>query len=187
MDMRESLRGYDEQESTNEQESKKVEGSVFENFNKERLARGLGWFSIGLGIAGIMAPRTLAKFLGTRNHEFLFRIMGMREIASGVGILTQRRPAGWLWARVGGDIVDLVGLGKALKSKGAKPVNIAIATAAVTGVTALDLRCAQELSDGREAAERRVKVKKTILINRSADELYGHWRFSESAAIHEKS
>jgi hypothetical protein len=130
MDIRESLPGYDEQAS------KKVERSVFENLNKERLARGLGWFSIGLGIAGIMTPRTLARVLGTRNHGVLFRVMGMREIVTGVGILTQRRPAGWLWARVGGDIMDLVGLGKALNSKGAKPVNIAIATAAVTSITA---------------------------------------------------
>jgi hypothetical protein len=69
MDIRESLPGYDEQAS------KKVERSVFENLNKERLARGLGWFSIGLGIAGIMTPRTLARVLGTRNHGVLFRII----------------------------------------------------------------------------------------------------------------
>jgi uncharacterized membrane protein len=150
--------------------------SAFDNFDKERLAHRLGWFSIGLGIAGIIAPRTLARFLGTRNHGVLFRIMGMREIASGVGILTQRRPAGWLWARVGGDIIDLVALGSALKSKDAKPLNIAIATTAVTGVTALDIRCAQELSDGRAGPDRPVKVKKTILINRSPDELYRAWR-----------
>jgi uncharacterized membrane protein len=152
------------------------EASAFENFDKERLARGLGWFSIGIGLAGVIAPRAFAGFLGTRKHGVLFRIMGMREIASGVGILTQRRPAGWLWARVGGDIIDLVALGKALESKRAKPVNIAIATAAVTGVTALDLRCAREFSDGREAPDRLVKVKKTILINRAPDELYRCWR-----------
>jgi uncharacterized membrane protein len=146
------------------------------NLDGERLTRGLGWFSIGIGLAGVIAPRAFARFLGTRNHGVLFRIVGMREIASGVGILIQHRPAGWLWARVGGDIMDLVALGKVLKSKRAKPVNIAIATAAVTGVTALDLRCARELSAGREADDRLVKVKKTILINRSPDELYRHWR-----------
>jgi uncharacterized membrane protein len=54
--------------------------------------------------------------------------------------------------------------------------NVAIATAAVTGVAAQDVRCAQELSDGLEAPDRLIKVKKTILINRSPDELYRHWR-----------
>ena len=57
-----------------------------ESLDKERRARGLGWFSIGLGLVEIVAPRRLARFLGVRNHGVLFRIMGLREIASGVGI-----------------------------------------------------------------------------------------------------
>jgi uncharacterized membrane protein len=161
---------------TQQRDWNNLESGGFENFDSERLARGLGWFGIGLGLAEIMAPRTLARFLGTRNHEILFRMMGLRDIATGVGILTQRRPAKWLWARVGGDIMDLAVLGRAFESESAKPVNVAIATAAVTGVAALDVRCAQELSDGLEAPDRLIKVKKTILINRSPDELYRDWR-----------
>jgi uncharacterized membrane protein len=160
---------------TQDRDLKRPEAGAFD-LDRDRLTRGLGWFSIGIGVVGVIAPRAFARFLGTRNHGVLFRIMGIREIASGVGILTKRRPAGWLWARVGGDIIDLIGLRKALQSKSAKPVNIAIATAAVTGVTALDLRCARELTDGREAADRLMKVKKTILINRAPDELYQCWR-----------
>jgi uncharacterized membrane protein len=146
-----------------------------ESLDKERLARGLGWFSIGLGLVEIVAPRRLARFLGVRNHGVLFRIMGLREIASGVGILSQRQRTGWLWARVGGDIIDLLALGKVAKSETVKPINIAIATAAVAGVTVLDVRCAQELSDGAQATDHTVKVKKTILINRSHEDLYRHW------------
>jgi uncharacterized membrane protein len=154
------------------------ESGRFEDFDGEQLARGLGWFSIGLGMVELLAPRALARFLGTGSHGVLFRVMGLREIGSGVGILTQRRPAGWLWARVGGDIIDLIALGSALTSKHAKPANIAIAAAAVTGVTALDLRCAEELSYGRLAIARptNVNVTKTLLINRPADELYREWR-----------
>jgi uncharacterized membrane protein len=143
--------------------------------NAERVARSLGWLSIGLGLVEIMAPRSLAKFLGTRNHGFLFRLVGLREIASGIGILTQERPADWLWARVAGDIIDLSLLGRAFQSGHAHPVNIAVATAAVAGVTALDARCAQELSNHGTATNDSV-VKKSILINRSAEELYQHWR-----------
>jgi uncharacterized membrane protein len=153
-----------------------IKSNASESLDGERLARGLGWFSIGVGLAEIVAPRRLARFLGVRNHGILFRVMGLREIASGVGILSQRRPAGWLWARVGGDIIDLVALGKVMKSEPVKPVNIAIATAAVAGVTVLDVRCAQEVSDGKQATDHTVKVKKTILINRSSEELYRHWR-----------
>jgi uncharacterized membrane protein len=154
------------------------EASAFENPDAERLARTLGWFGIGVGLVEIIAPYRLARFLGIRNHVVLLRVMGLREIANGIGILTQRRPAGWLWARVGGDIIDLAALGKAFKSDAAKPVNIAVATAAVAGATALDVRCAQELSrsNGTVTVDRTVKVKKTILINRSPEELYRHWR-----------
>ena len=145
---------------------------------EEQIARGLGWFSIGLGVAELVAPRALAKFLGVKDRSFLLRVMGLREIASGVGILTQRRPAGWLWARVGGDIIDLAGLGMAFSSDRAKPANLAVATAAVAGVTALDVCCAQELSrsDGAATARRTVRVTKTITINRRPEELYRFWR-----------
>ena len=159
-----------------EEKPRSVKSNAFESLDGERLARSLGWFSIGLGLAEVMAPRSFARFLGIRNHGILFRVMGLREIATGIGILTQRRPVEWLWARVGGDIIDLVALGKVSKSKPVKPVNVTIATAAVAGVTALDLRCAQELSDGLQALDHTVKVKKTILINRSPEELYHHWR-----------
>ena len=104
--------------------------------------------------------------------------MGLREIATGVGILTQRRPAGWLWARVGGDIVDLAGLAMALASNDVKRANIAVATTAVAGVTALDVCCAQELSrkDGAATSRRAVRVTKAIMINRPSEELYRFWR-----------
>src|SRR5689334_5578721 len=73
--------------------------------NEERLAHGLGWFSIGLGLIEILTPKTLERFLGIQQHRLLIRVMGLREIASGIGILAGRRPAGWLWARVAGDLV----------------------------------------------------------------------------------
>ena len=37
----------------------------------------------------------------------LIRVYGMREIATGVGILSQDDPTPWLWGRVGGDVLDL--------------------------------------------------------------------------------
>src|SRR5215813_8833495 len=68
--------------------------------NEEKIARGLGWFSLGLGLAGIVAPRRLAKLIGLRgDHNVLFRVLGAREITSGVGILAGRRPnSNWMWS-----------------------------------------------------------------------------------------
>lgn len=146
--------------------------------NERTIASRLGWFSIGLGLIEVLAPRTLERFLGIRHHGFLLRMMGFREIASGVGILTGRRPSSWLWARVGGDLIDIAGLGMALNSDTAKPANIGLACAAVAGVTVLDLRCAQELSRNDDSAlsTRTVEVKKSIQINCSPAEVYKFWR-----------
>jgi len=77
-------------------------------------------------------------------------MMGLREVASGVAILNGRRPAGGLWARVGGDIIDLAGLAMAANSPYAKTKNIALAGASVAGVTALDVYSAQQLSRSGE-------------------------------------
>src|SRR3954454_20867272 len=87
----------------------------------ERLANGLGWFSIGLGAAELFAPGSVARLIGVDDDEgnrALLRFYGLREIAAGVGILTQPRPTGWLWGRVGGDLLDLATLGTAMASRG---------------------------------------------------------------------
>ena len=144
-----------------------VKPSALINGNEQQLACSLGWFSIGLGLTEVLAPRALERFLGIKHQGLLIRLMGLREIASGVGILSQSRPTRWLWARVGGDVLDIAGLGLVLDSATAKPANIAVAAAAVAGVTALDVCCAQELSriDGMPAETQVVRVRKSIQIN----------------------
>src|SRR4051794_18063213 len=71
--------------------------------NLNALVRGLGWFSVGLGLTQLLAPRGLSRLIGVREHPLLMRLFGLRELASGVGILASREPESWLWARVGGD------------------------------------------------------------------------------------
>lgn len=59
----------------------------------ESLATFLGWFSIGLGLAQFLGPRRMARMVGARDDESttaLMRVLGMREIASGVGIRRYR-------------------------------------------------------------------------------------------------
>jgi uncharacterized membrane protein len=148
----------------------------------EEIARGLGWFSIGLGVVEFCAPHAVERFLGLHRRASAVRLMGLREIVSGVGILTERRPAGWLWARLGGDVVDLASLGMALGSRRAKPANIGIAIAAVAGVTALDYCSAVELGakDDLASASKTAAVRKSIQINRSPAEVYRFWRNFEN-------
>jgi uncharacterized membrane protein len=147
----------------------------------EMLARGLGWFSIGLGLAEVAAPRDMAKLIGVRDdYRGLFRILGLREIASGVGILSGRGTgaplAASLWSRVGGDAIDLTLLGAALAAGRSDRRKLAVAVAAVAGVTALDMICAQRLSRGATTAIGGVRVLKSVTINRTPEELYKFWR-----------
>ena len=152
--------------------------SRLENMKEERLARALGWFSIGLGLTEVAAPRGIAKLVGVRgDHPGLIRFLGMREIAHGIGILTQRRPVKAVWSRVVGDAVDLACLGAALASPYAKRNRVTAAMAAVLGVTVADALCAQQLSRsvGVTTASGAIRVRQSIIINRSPEELYQFW------------
>ena len=72
----------------------------------ERLARGLGWFSIGLGLAELLLPRTLARASGLRGRETLLQVYGLREVATGLAILAARDPTPGVWSRGGGAARD---------------------------------------------------------------------------------
>ncbi|HTS78821.1 MAG TPA: SRPBCC family protein [Bryobacteraceae bacterium] len=137
------------------------------------LTQALGWFSIGLGAAELAIPGTLSKLIGVRDrHRPLLRSMGLREIAAGVGILVQRQPAGWMWARVAGDAIDLSLLGVALNSSHTRKSRAEIATAAIAGVTALDIVCGAR----RTKQSCPIRVKESIAVNKSSEECYRFWR-----------
>ena len=142
----------------------------------------LGWFSIGLGLAELAAPRAVAQLIGVEDEDRTRKVLrgyGVREIAAGIGILSRPQPAGWLWGRVAGDILDLSSLGSALSSSRSNRARVGAATAAVIGVTALDVRCALQLQRGttnggtsRSGAVRRTR---TIIVSRSPEETYRFW------------
>jgi uncharacterized membrane protein len=143
---------------------------------EERLAYGLGWLGIGLGLAELMMPRRLARTTGIPSrYRRLIRIMGLREIASGLGIVAQRKPAGAVWSRVAGDVIDLACLGVAFTSARADRRKLAGAVTAIAGATALDLLCAQQLTRGAETRNGALPVTVSLIIDRSPEDLYGYW------------
>jgi hypothetical protein len=117
------------------------------NQQTDSLARSLGWFSLALGAMELLAPRALTRALGVRGREELVAAYGVREIATGIGILSAADPAPWIWGRVGGDALDLTTLAAWLG--GRRRGNVLLALAAVAGVTALDVICARSLDAGR--------------------------------------
>jgi len=115
-------------------------------------ARLLGWFSIGLGAAEILFPKQVSRLAGNLSPGLL-QLFGLREIATGIGILTSEKPAKWVAARVAGDVLDLAELGVGIaQSTGSDRETAIVSTLAVAGVTALDVMCYTGLQAG-EALE----------------------------------
>jgi hypothetical protein len=76
----------------------------------EALSNLVGWLSLGLGITQATVPERIGAALGMEDWSELIRAYGIRNAATGIGILAQRHPTPWLWARVAGDALDLVTL-----------------------------------------------------------------------------
>jgi hypothetical protein len=118
--------------------------------NAAQFSRSLGWFSISLGLAELIAPRRLAHAIGvSENHDRLIRALGAREIASGLGLIALPKPTYFAWSRVAGDITDLSLLGAACSRVHSQPLSVSrshdddrrrltLAMAVVAAVTAVD-------------------------------------------------
>lgn len=150
------------------------------------LADGLGWFSVGLGLAEIAAPATLGRFIGldvNGRGRNLMRALGAREITAGLGLLSGRGRTGWMWSRVLGDAVDLALLGSAMSGTSNDRTRLGAATLAVAGVTAVDVVAAARLSRAAlspGSEDRGIEVVKAITIARTPSELYRYWRQLEN-------
>lgn len=166
--------------TVHERSSELWEKSGLKEIGAERVARGLGWISIGLGVAELLAPRAIARLCGGEGkHTGLIRLYGLREIAAGLMIFSQgKRPATGVWSRVAGDAVDLATLGVAALSPRTNKAGVAFAAANVMAVTAVDVMCAQELSrqEGSMTDSGAFRLKRSIVINRPAEEIYRYWR-----------
>jgi hypothetical protein len=106
----------------------------------QAVARALGWFSIGLGVAELLAPRAMARTTGLEGRERLLQVYGAREIAAGLAILLFSEKVG-AWTRVAGDALDIATLARGRNAKSAASLT------AVAGVAALDVYTAAALRE----------------------------------------
>jgi hypothetical protein len=151
---------------------------------KDSLARFLGWFSVGLGTVQAAAPRALCTVVGASTKgkaPTIMRLMGLRELAHGVGILARPRPAMWLWSRVAGDALDLglLGLNAARRPDGRRRTAFAIVN--VLALAVPDVREARHLSRRQGEPRSGKLVRKAVTINRSREEVEQRWRTTELA------
>src|SRR4051794_31151892 len=144
---------------------------------EKKLARFLGWFSLGLGIPQLVAPERVNDLIGIENDTTTKgwqRVVGVRELAAaGALIPSDRPPAVWLWARVAGDVKDLTLLGLALKNRSEDRDRTLGATAAVAGVMVADLYTAIRLNQATPEIAKQIRVAVTIREERA--DLHRRW------------
>ena len=84
------------------------------NTQAQSMARALGWFSIALGVAELVAPGSIKRNVGTPGPKGVVQGYGVREIVSGIAILASPKPVSMVWSRVAGDLLDIATLVPAL-------------------------------------------------------------------------
>lgn len=142
-------------------------------------ARALGWFSVGLGAAQLLAPGALARLIGARDTSgtrLILRALGAREVTSGLAILRGERTERWLWGRAVGDAMDLGFLGAAWSARRSDHMRLGATGAAVAGVAVLDVLAARRAHRGEETAPGGVEVSRSVTIKTSPKELHRFWR-----------
>lgn len=146
-----------------------------------QLSAALGWIGVGIGLAEILMPRTIAQTAGLPIQPRLMRVLGTRELVTSAGILLQSQQTGWRWSRVAGDVLDLSLL--AWMGRRHQHRRLSLLTALLAGMTALDMlaaydkrrqRVAQRLTSGD------LRMHKSLYIQRPADECYRFWRNFEN-------
>ncbi|SDV46759.1 hypothetical protein [Chitinasiproducens palmae] len=119
------------------------------------VARGLGWFSIALGVTELLVPRAVAAFAGSTASPGRVRLYGLREIACGIGLLRANNPRGFVWARLAGDAVDLATVGADAGASAQARQRAAVAAVGLAGVATLDLGTAAALEYEQRRGRRR--------------------------------
>ena len=115
----------------------------------DRAARLLGWFSLGLGLAELIAPNRVTEAIGLEGKESLVRAYGTRQIVTGMTSLAVEADVG-VWSRVAGDLLDIGTIAVAMRDADDRQKrNAGIALAAVVGITLLDAFVAARLSSER--------------------------------------
>lgn len=155
------------------------------DLDDEQLATGLGWFSLALGGLQLAAPRFVNFVTGIDNRlksRALQRFVGVREIAAGAGILSQAQPYPFLAARVVGDVMDIAALALAMTSRRNGRIRVALSTALVGGITAVDVAATRRVAQdaGRLTEEGLLRVRASTTVNRPVADVYAFWRDFEN-------
>jgi hypothetical protein len=145
--------------------------------DKDSLAEFLGWFSIGLGTAQVMAPRMMCSLIGAGRDGVaprMMRMFGARELIQGTAILVRPRPTAWLWSRVAGDAIDLAMLGLiAVKND---RLRTALAISSVVAVTVPDVYESRFMMRRTGPVRSARLIRKAVTLDRPRGDVETAWR-----------
>src|SRR3954447_17051351 len=109
---------------------------------ERRLAKFLGIFSFGLGVAQLAAPERVNDLIGVKDTpktRAIQRAVGVQELTAAQGIFSFSPPTPVLWTRVAGDVLHLGLLVKALQNRRNDSSKLKNAIGAVAGIAIVDL------------------------------------------------
>jgi hypothetical protein len=118
------------------------------------VSMNIGMTAIGLGLWGSLFPGHVKRTLGiTAPTQMVQAVFGARELWTGYSLAGDPTKSGVLWARVAGDVFDIVALKALDNPQNPKRKTARAALGFVLAVTALDLITAVRMSDVKRNAE----------------------------------
>ncbi|MEU4402190.1 SRPBCC family protein [Micromonospora orduensis] len=153
----------------------------------QRRGRGLGWMSLGLGVAQLAATDTVRRISGvddSSTSRTVVPLVGARELVHAAGLLTSRRKSIWAWTRVAGDAMDLASLGMAIAHRrGRRRRRLVGVTGAIVGITVVDLLTAVQATRAKRIGAARglreggsMELTATTTIRKAPPTVYAFWR-----------
>lgn len=145
----------------------------------------LGALSASLGIVALTQPRSIAEAIGLNSDgatTSALRAVGARELLAAGGLLMRRHPERWLWARVGGDLIDLALLARGARTRTASAPRVPVAGAVLATVTAVDILAALRVrrAKGVTGGEKVIRARAAVTVNRPVRDVYQLWHDLEN-------
>lgn len=143
-----------------------------------KVARKVGWLSIGLGVTELVAPRAFARVTGISRGHLETRLNGVRKVAAGVGILRQPVRAVGSVTQLGGNLIALAKLRNAgLLSEPREPKRgrRVLTVAAIAGGTVVGAICVKKLTGSNGHRARSIRHSASASINSTREQCYSYW------------
>jgi hypothetical protein len=128
----------------------------------------------------LSAPRAIEKVIGGGDARFI-RLMGLRELGHGGGILTRPRPTGFVWSRVAGDALDVLALAVVARHRNKRTFAV---MAQLVPVAVADLVEARKLSRRQGEPRSGKRIRKAVTIVKPRHDVEQAW--ADAAGLRQK-